>query len=97
MIDDEQEDYANDMRRNIQGVKRGENKTKMGQDALTNSQKKRRGGLSQYNQSDIVGGGMVNLRESIANSEGLSKQQSPDESPIKDFARANVNRSKRTI
>ena len=43
-----------------------------------------------------MGGGLLNIRESIANSERFSKQQSPDGSPYKDFARANVNRSNRT-
>jgi hypothetical protein len=49
VMDDDEEHSGNDNRRNIQGLKRGENRTKMGQNAINNSQKKRRGGLAEYN------------------------------------------------
>ena len=90
VLDDDEEE--NDNRRNIQGLKRGENRSKMGQDAMNNSQKKRRGGLAEYNQSQITNNPQV-IRESIEFSEKVTKKVSPNDSPYNEFAGSNVNRT----
>ncbi len=53
------------MRHNIKGMKRGQNLSKMAEEAISNSQKKRRGGLSDINKSKIACNPEA-VRESIA-------------------------------
>jgi hypothetical protein len=53
------------MRHNIKGMKKGQNKSKMGEEVINNSQKKRRGGLAEYNLSRIASNPEA-VRESIA-------------------------------
>ena len=90
-VDDEFDtETKGDMRHNIKRMKRGQNNSKMAEEAISNSQKKRRGGLADYNQSKIASNPEA-IRESIA--EKLSQQQSPNGSPYNDFAGVNALRN----